>query len=61
MDKEKYYYVPVHYVNNDTLEVESISIAKFRSSEPPCTPAFDTRKECMQWFKDRGLGDKKFL
>ena len=59
MDKD--YYIPVHYLNSETSEVESISIAKFRSSEPPCTPAFYTRKECMQWFKDRGLGDKKFL
>ena len=65
MDKEKketkQYYVPVHYLDSETSEVTAISIARLHLSDPSSVPGFETRKECMQWFKDRGLADKKFL
>lgn len=52
------YYVPVHFLDSETSEVRAISIVKLYY---PCTPYFETRKECMEWFKEKGLAGKKFL
>lgn len=55
MTEEKTYYIPV------TINEDCISVAKFQRDKAPCTPAFNTFKEAMQWLKDNGHGDKKFL
>ncbi len=55
MAEKRYYYFPVFF------DDEAITVAKWLRDNPPCTPSFDTHAECMQWFKDKGYGDRKYI